>query len=56
MTPRSILLRAAEIIERDAKALYECHTYRGDWGFEVLAHADYDEMMAMVNELRRAAG
>lgn len=56
LIPRPLLLRAAELIEREAKSLYESHTVNGDWGFSVLEHADYDEMMAIANELRRAAG
>lgn len=54
--PPPPLLRAAELIEREARSLYESHTVNGDWGFAVLEHADYDEMKAIANELRRAAG
>lgn len=56
MIPRPLLLRAAELIEREAKSLYECHTWQGQWQEDAEVEANYDEMKAIANELRRAAG
>lgn len=59
MISRELALRAAYLLEREAAALRECHTVRGEWfsadPVDVSANADYDEMMATAAELRRCA-
>lgn len=61
MIPRETLLRAATILNREAQALYECHTINGQWFVmadraDKRAKSDYEEMLAIANELRRSAG
>jgi len=61
MTSRDLLLRAAEILEREAQSLADGHTtHAGQW---VLAYPsdrrakkDHDEMLAIASELKREAG
>lgn len=57
MIPPTLAIRAAEILEREAKAIRECHTRHGQWSAEDAAvEAEYHEMMAIALELRRSAG
>mgnify|MGYP000925222270 CR=1 FL=1 len=61
MTARALLVRAAELLKREAQALYECHTINGQWFVmadraDKRAKADYEEMIAIADELRREAG
>lgn len=56
---QTICTRAAEILEREAKALLEGNTYlagphKGEWT-EASAHIDHDEMLRVASELREAA-
>ena len=44
------LLRAAELLEREAEALRQCHTIGGMW-----ARAEYDEMIEVARALRQEA-
>lgn len=54
------LLRAAEILAREAQDIRECHSRQGQWVLrepsDFAARADHDEMVAIAAELRRSAG
>lgn len=57
MISRELALRAIALLEREASALYEAHTYRGEWAVDdAEAEAAYHEMIACALELRRNAG
>jgi|LakMenEpi03Aug12_release.lakeMendotaPanAssembly.Ray.scaffolds.fasta_scaffold385120_2 hypothetical protein len=49
------MIRAAEILEREAKDIKDAHFIDGKWLLERL-RADHHEMLAIAAELRRAAG
>lgn len=54
-TPLGTLIRAAEILEREAQAIHECETIDGAWDHSPIAMAakcDYDEMLAVAKALR----
>jgi hypothetical protein len=53
---RRIMAHAAELIEREAKALQECHTLDGDWGDELDAKEEYDDRIETARELRALLG
>lgn len=47
------LIRAAEVLEREARGLFVCHTHRGRWtGVCASAKADHDEMIELAKALR----
>lgn len=47
------LIRAAEVLEREARGLFDCHTSRGRWAGDYAdAKADHDEMLALAGMLR----
>lgn len=46
-----IIKRAAELLDEDAEALYECSTIDGDWRDEHDAKADHDERRELATEL-----
>lgn len=61
MTDRSLLLRAAALLDREAQALEECHTDPyGTWIInspaDRQAQQDHAEMTAIAMELQREAG
>lgn len=57
MIARELAMRAAQLLEREAAALRECHTIKGEWSNEdAPVEADYHEMMSVALELRRHAG
>lgn len=57
MIARQLALRAAELLEREARDLRECHTLRGVWPEDdAEAESAYHEMIACALELRRCAG
>jgi len=53
---RVLLLRTIRILEKEASALYDACTYRGEWRDAEEEQADYMEMIAVAAELRREAG
>lgn len=53
---RGILRHAAELLETDAEVLKACSTVDGDWGAEVEAKADYEDMKRTARELRTLCG
>ena len=51
------LLRAAEILDREAKILHSCHTAAGKWPARwAPTKRDHDEMRRLARRLRRFAG
>lgn len=55
---RKLLLRAAEIIEGEARVLRECHTINGTWNNDEEAdiRETVEEYEAIAAELQRGAG
>lgn len=50
------LQSAAELLELEAAALFECNTYRGAWTQpDHGAKAEHDTMVEVIRQLRRAA-
>ena len=57
MIPRELAVRAIALLEREASALFDCHTLQGEWAVDdAEAEAAYHEMIACALELRRHAG
>lgn len=58
MTLQETLLKAAELLEQNARVLRECHTLapdHDDWSDEPEAKAEHDECMQLVAACRQHA-
>lgn len=51
---KRVMRRAAEMLESDARTLFECHTFEGEWtgGGSDEAKAEHDERLQIAADLR----
>lgn len=56
MSDRDAVLHAAKLLEREAEALWRCHTLRGEWtDDDTNARRDHSDMIATAQRLRMIA-
>lgn len=47
---------AADLLEKEAQALLECHTIDGEWGDEIDVKAEHNDMIETARQLRALLG
>jgi hypothetical protein len=53
---KRVAIHAAELLEKEATGIMECHTLDGDWGRHKGAKADYEDMIQTARQLRSLLG
>jgi len=53
---KRVAAHAADLLEREAQAMYECHTFDGDWGEHHAGKQDHDDFIKTASDLRNLVG